>query len=73
MDRLTERLKEKKPEEEGHDPGKKDKIMGMHAEGDEINLLRCEGCGNRFPAAELQEKGGLYYCSACASTVNLEE
>lgn len=76
MDRLTERLKEKKPEEEEEekkDPGKKEKIMGMHAEGDEINLTRCESCGNRFPANELQEKGGRYYCPACASKLDLEE
>ena len=74
MDRLTERLKEKKPEEEeSQDPGKKKKIMGMHAEGDEINLTRCESCGNRFPTNELQDKGGLYYCSACTSKLDLEE
>lgn len=73
MDRLTERLKEKKPEEETKDPGKKGKIMGMHAEGDEITLTQCESCGNRFPASELQEKGGLYYCPACASKLDLEE
>lgn len=73
MDRFTDRLKEKKPEEETKDPGKKDQIMGMHAEGDEINRSRCESCDNRFPSAELIEKGGLYYCSACASKLDLEE
>ncbi len=72
MDRLTERLKEKKPEEKTEEPGKKDKIMGMHAEGDDINLIQCESCSNRFPGNELQEKDGLFYCVTCASKIDLE-
>ena len=73
MDRLTERLKEKKPEEESRDPGKKDKIMGMHAEGDEINFIRCESCGERFPPNELTEVDGIHYCSICAKKINVEQ
>ena len=72
LDRLTERLKDKKPEKETPEPGKKDKIMGMHAEGDDITMARCESCGERFPGSELKEKDGLYYCSSCFSKLSAE-
>ena len=73
MDRLTERLKEKKPKDEQDvDPTKKEKIMGMHAEGDEINLMRCDSCSGRFPAHELTERDGNYYCSACIAKLDSE-
>ena len=67
MDRLTERLKEKKPKEEEMegDPNKKAGIMAMHAEGDEINYIRCESCSERLPPSSLKEKNGLYYCETC--------
>ena len=69
MDKLTERLKEKKPEDHEEDTNKKEKIMGMHAEGDEIGQIRCESCGQHFPGSELQEKNGSYYCSNCLSKI----
>ncbi|NVM52961.1 MAG: hypothetical protein HWN66_04600 [Candidatus Helarchaeota archaeon] len=74
MDELTKKLKEKKQkkDEAEIDPVKKARIMGMHAEGDEINYIRCESCGQRFPTQELQEHNGLYYCSNCIKTINLE-
>jgi len=72
LENLTKRLKEKKVEEEAEDPEKKARIMGMHAEGDEINYIRCEECGKRFPANELQEYNGLYYCKDCIKKVQSE-
>ncbi|NVM30872.1 MAG: hypothetical protein HWN65_18675 [Candidatus Helarchaeota archaeon] len=75
MDEFSKTLKDRKQkkEEKKVDPAKKAKIMGMHAEGDEINYIRCEECGARFPAQELQELDGLYYCSNCIKQIKLEE
>lgn len=73
MDNLTERLKEKKLKEEAEDPNKKEKIMKMHAEGDEINFSRCESCDQRFPSTELIEINELYYCSDCVKKIKTEQ
>ena len=75
MDELSKALKEKKPKKDDSkgDPEKKARIMGMHADGDEINYIRCESCNQRFPASELQEFNGLYYCSDCIGKVKSEE
>ncbi|MHA1267183.1 MAG: hypothetical protein ACTSRS_18235 [Candidatus Helarchaeota archaeon] len=73
MDNLSERLKKKKPEKEVTDPTKKDKIMGMHAEGDEILSSRCELCGKRLPSKDLQEYEGAYYCAKCILKVKSAE
>ncbi len=75
MDEFSKTLKEKKKkiEEPVIDPLKKERIMGMHAEGDEINYIRCETCSKRLPARELQEHNGLYYCSNCIKLINLED
>ena len=72
MDDLSDRLKGKKPKKEEEDPGKKERIMGMHAEGDEINYIRCEGCDERFPGSELEERNGLYYCKNCIAKLSEE-
>jgi formylmethanofuran dehydrogenase subunit E len=67
MDEFTKTLKQKKPAEDEStgDPRKKEKIMKMHAEGDEINYTRCELCGERFSSKDLQEYNDLYYCANC--------
>ncbi|MHA1275654.1 MAG: LIM domain-containing protein [Candidatus Helarchaeota archaeon] len=72
MDNLSERLKEKKPKKDKASPEKKERIMGMHAEGDEINYIRCEGCGKHFPGDQLVEHNGLYYCKACFAKLEQE-
>lgn len=74
MDEFSKTLKgakKGKSEDEG-DPTKKQQIMGMHAEGDEINFIRCEECSERFPADQLEEFNGLYYCSNCLQKVQSE-
>ena len=75
MDRLTDTLKKKKPkpDEQEDDPNKKAMIMGMHAEGDEINYVRCESCGERLPPSSLEEFEGSYYCSTCIQKVKAGE
>ena len=69
MDNLSDRLKAKKPKAEEEDPNKKDRIMKMHAEGEEINFARCDDCGMRIPAKDLQEHEGSYYCADCIAKI----
>ena len=75
MDELTKRMKDKKSQEGDSSPdaGKKARIMGMHADGDDITSIRCEYCSERFSAGELKEHNGLYYCSNCLQKLQSEE
>ena len=73
MDDLAKKLKAKKPREEEPDPRKKEKIMDLHATGEEINYIRCDYCSERFPADALQEYNEVYYCQDCFTKIQSGE
>ena len=73
MDDLAKKLKAKKPHEEEPDPRKKEKIMDLHATGEEINYIRCDYCSERFPADALQEYNEVYYCQDCFTKIQSGE
>jgi len=73
LDELAKKLKAKKPRDEEPDPKKKEKIMDMHATGEEIGYIRCDYCSERFPASALLEYNKIYYCQDCYNKIQLGE
>lgn len=73
MDELARKLKAKKPLDEEPAPEKKEKILDMHATGEEIGYIRCDYCCERFPADFLLEYNEVYYCQDCYDKIQSGE